>query len=729
MQEVIEVYLNQNELSRIRGRAWRVLCLLILLLSLNAVSLADQPPQALIRRDTYGVPHILAETEQEAAFAHGFATAEDHGALMARLFLRARGELSLVFGDKTVGEDFKNQELGIYQTALDRFSTLPPLIQSMFNSYARGYNLYLFQNRQKMPDWAADITGVDVLAHCRAVVLLDFSLDKRYLELIASAPGTGSSTWAIGRGRSASGRGILLANPHLGWESTGLLHEIHLTVPGKINVSGATIIGFPFVVIGFNENLGWSHTVNFIDSDDLYELTLDPASPHQYSYEKMNLPLDARTLSVRVKTPEGLKTRTKTVYRSHYGPVVKMEGNKAFAVKSANLDLVEFATQWNMMAKAKTLAEFRAALQMQALPMFNVSYADREGNIWYVFNGRIPSRPSGYKWSGIVPGNTSQSEWYNIHPLSELPQILNPASGYVQNCNDAPWYSDARGSIKREGFPDYIAEDGIGLRGQRSIQLLELGSKISLDDVKALKFDDRLLLADRVKQDIVALARGTRSDGVDLSQAAEVLAKWDNRAAVNSKGATLFELWWNEYSKGNRKAFKVSWQKENPLSTPAGIGDPERAVQALAKVVKLVQERFGSIEVSWGETHRLRRGAVDEPMSGAIGKFGCFHTIGYRPDQDGKMAANFGDTYVLAVEFGDTPNAFSIMSYSQSSDPQSKHFADQSVLFARAQMKPAWFSEKEVQAHLERTYHPGESSGDPASPHARQAAAAKTPLR
>jgi acyl-homoserine-lactone acylase len=711
LQEEVKLFLNKKELSPIIER---ILLLFLLFLSLQTVSPAQQSSaqpssKTLIRRDTYGVPHILAQSEPEAAYAYGFAAAEDHGVLMARLFLRGRGEQSLVFGEKTLVEDFKNQELMIYQTARERFLTLPPLIQSIFNNYARGYNLYLSQNRQKMPEWATEINGIDVLAYCRTVLLLDFSLDKRYLELLAAPPGTGSNAWGIGKGRSASGRGILLANPHLGWEGSGLLHEVHICVPGKINVSGAALIGFPFVVMGFNQHLGWTHTVNFIDSDDLYELTLDPVNPRQYVYEGMNLPIEAKTLTVRVKTPEGIQTRTKIVYRSHYGPIIKIEGNKAFAVKSANLDAVDFATQWIMMAKAGGLTEFQAALHLQALPMFNITYADREGNILYLFNGRIPSRPPGYKWDDIVPGNSSQSEWYTVHPLSELPQIINPPSGYVQNCNDAPWYSDARGSLKRAGFPDYMSEDGIGLRGQRSLQLLELKNKISLDDVKAHIFDDHLLLADRVKMDLIALVRDEKADNADLAQAAEILVKWDNQASINSTGATLFELWWDDYSKGNKKAFKLTWQKDNPLTTPAGIGDRQRAIESFAKIVKSMKEQYGTIEVPWGEIHRVRRGTLDIPGSGAIGKFGAFHTIGYRLDKDGKKIANFGDTYVLAVEFSDLPTAFSIMTYSQSSNPQSKHYADQTALFGQARMKPVWFGEKDIQANLERTYSPGQS--------------------
>ena len=268
-------------------------------------------------------------------------------------------------------------------------------------------NRYVRKHRDRLPEWIVEISGVDVLAHGRRVLLMEFTLNQRQLvELLRDQPpketrSRGSNMWAVGRGRSASGRGILLANPHLRWAGADLFHEVHLTVPGKVNVMGATLIGMAGVGIGFNEHLGWSHTVNAHDSDDVYELTLGPEDSASYLYDGKLVPLSSEELSVKVKTPTGLVERKRRVFRSHYGPVITRRGLTAYALKSASLDGYRFVEEWNLLSKARDLAEFRRILDMQAIPLFNICYADREGNVFYVFNGRFPARPAGYDWSGV----------------------------------------------------------------------------------------------------------------------------------------------------------------------------------------------------------------------------------------------------------------------------------------------------------------------------------------
>jgi acyl-homoserine-lactone acylase len=661
----------------------------------------------IIRRDTYGVPHILGETEEAAAFAHGFVTAEDHIGVLARLLLRAKGEQAAQFGPEYSADDLRVQELGIYQLAHDRFSELPPLTQLILDAYADGYNFYLKQHADRAPEWAKPITGMDVLAHTRYVLLVEFGLNLRDRSN-AVMEQKGSNVWALGRGRTGSGRGILLANPHLLWKDSSIFQEVHIRVPGRINVSGATLIGFPVVAIGFNEHLGWSHTVNQIRTDDVYELILDPKDHSRYQYEGSWLPLKAKRFSIRVKTSSGMEVRPSTRMWSHYGPVIRFEGDRAYSQKSANLDIVDAITEWQRMGKSKSLAEFRAALNMQSLPMFNVAYADREGNVLYLYNGRIPIRPAGYNWAGVMPGNTSESEWYGLHPVSELPQLLNPPNGYVQNCNDAPWYVNLHHFLEARKFPDYIGGSELQMRGQLSMQMLEASTEATLDQIIRNKFNEKLLLADRVKAELIAMARESKAGGTDLAEAASVLQDWDNRASTESRGAMLFVQWWDEYERNARPIFKTTWNAKAPLSTPSGIGDTRHALTALLLAARTLRDQYGSLEVRWGDVHRLRRGVVDVPLGGAASAYGAFRVISYRRDKDGKLVGVGGDSYVLAVEFTEMPIAYSIVAYSGSSDPQSPHFADQSEQFARGRLKRAWFSEEDIERHLERAYRPGE---------------------
>jgi acyl-homoserine-lactone acylase len=662
--------------------------------------------QAVIRRDIYGVPHILAQTEQAAAFAHGYATAEDHLTNLAGLFLRARAEQASVFGESFIADDLYMHQLGIHEVAEARFAGLPPLIRSLLESYAAGYNLFLAQHRDRAPKWATSVTGVDVLAHCRAVLLVDFRLIDRGLWRNEPRPaqGMGSNMWAIGKERSASGKGILLANPHLPWKGSLIFQEVQITVPGRINVSGATLIGFPVIGMGFNDFLGWSHTINQSNADTVYELSLDPADQTHYLYDGQSLPITSRIITIQVKHSSGIEIISRTLLMSHYGPVIRVSGKSAFALKSANLDDVDFLTQWNLMGKARSLSEFRAALNLQALPLFNIGYADRDGQIFYIFDGRIPQRPAGYHWGETVPGNSSDAEWYAMLPVADLPQLLNPKGGYIQNCNDPPWFVNLQEHPDPAMFPQDITRDMLGSRGQFSLDLLERVKQWDLDQVKRFKFDEHVIIAPRVKPQLIALLRNQVTNQQMLS-AADLLQEWDNRASVESKAALLFVRWWESYSRQARPQFQTPWSPDDPLGTPSGLGDPKAALTALLATINQLQSKYGSISPTWGEVCRFRRGAVDLPVGGAPG---CFRTIGYHSDQDGKAVGDFGDSYILAVEFTNPPTAYSVLSYSESSDPTSPHYTDQAELFTRGEFKRAWFTESEIRGHIERSYHPGQ---------------------
>jgi acyl-homoserine-lactone acylase len=680
----------------------------------------DLAAQVTIRRDTFGVPHILAATEEAAAFGQGYVTAEDHILELARLLLKARSEEALYFGDKFADSDLTIKELRMYESSQTGYEKSPPLIRMVLDAYAAGYNRYIEQHRAELPEWVKPVTGIDILAHSRRVLIVEFSMDLRQLRTATRRTTTaknattieepnsyyGSNMWAIGKARSASGNALLLGNPHLAWSGSQIFHELHITVPGKINISGTTLIGTPGIAIGFNENLGWSHTVNTHDSDDVYELTLDPKDKYRYLYEGHSMPLQKYELSIQVKTAAGVETRKKDSYWSHYGPVMRWEEGKAYAFKSANIEEYRFIEQWNQMNKARNLAEFRRALDMQAIPMFNICYADKEGNIFYIFNGRFPDRPQGYNWAGTLPGNTAATEWNNILPQNRLPLLVNPAGSYVQNCNSSPWYTNLRAIIDRKQFPEDLTPNSNSLRTQLSLEMLEGDNSITLDEVLKYKFNMKLLLADRVKDDLLKIAKGQTVDGVNLDEAVEVLQRWDNTVARDSKGAMLFTSFVNKYSPTAKPAFKVEWDERNPASTPQGIGDKAAALKALVAAVKQMKEKYNTLEIAWGELHRLRRGNLDVPIGGATGEYGAFRIVGYETAKDGKYVANGGDSYVLAVEFTSPPTAYSIVAYSTTDDPKSKHHTDQSALFAQEKWKRAWFTEEDIAKNLERSYKP-----------------------
>lgn len=660
-------------------------------------STAQCTPHALVRRDQFGVPHILADTEQAAAYAHGYVTAQDHGAVLARAILRAQGKLASEFGPKFLDQDLLVHTLHIYETAAQRFHELPPLMRSMLNAYAAGYNEYLTHHRADFPEWAAPINGVDLLAHARAAILLDFALDLRPWS--QSGNDKASNMWVIAPADSASKHALLLANPHLGWNSQVPLQEVQITVPGTINVSGAAFVGTPVIAIGFNDSLGWSHTANYLDSDDVYELTLDPTGT-KYAYDDEYLPLEKQSLSIEVRNGNAVTIEHRTALWSHYGPIIGIKNGRAYAYKSANLDLVNFLTEYNQMAKATSLQAFRAAVDMQQLPMFNIGYADKTGNIWFLYNGRVPIRPPGYDWSGIVPGNSDKTEWFAIWPVTALPQLLNPKTGYIQSCNGAPWYTNREELIDRTPYHDYLPIDGVTWRGMFSLEVLSKEHSMTLDKLMNYKYDSTLVIAERVKPDLIT---ALRQYGEQWRSAADLLEHWDNTIQANSRGAVLFLAWWEQYSNSVRRPFKIQFDHVDPTRTPNGLADPVAAVEAFTRAVAAVKQKYGTLDVSWGEIHRARRGNLDLPVGGSDL---TFERLSFEPRPDGKEVAVAGDTYTLAVEFADSPLAFSVIPYSEASNPNSPYYNNQLQIYVEHKFKPAWFSEADISEHLDRQYCP-----------------------
>jgi acyl-homoserine-lactone acylase len=719
-----------------------------------ARSLAEQ---VMIRRDHYGVPHVLAETEEAAAFAIGYAQAEDHPVELARRYVVAQGEQAKVFGESAVEGDFRMKRYGNYDVARNRFHELTPLFQSMMKAYAAGFNLYAEKHRKELPDWIPRFDGYGVLAMGRAEVMrfafndamitavqLKYPADSRAASQVGALRHTGedadlrvdasvtepdgsgydedlmgSNMWAISGSRTTSGKPILLGNPHQPWSA--LYWEAHITVPGKINFYGSTFIGRPVLTTGFNEHLGWSHTVNYPDLADIYVLSLDPKNRQQYIFDGKPMPLTRKEIAVEVRQPDGkLREERRTYFYSHVGPIVHQTADKAFAVKSAILDEFRYYEEWYALSKSRNLKEFTANLKQNHIPMFNIAYADADGNIAYWWNGTVPKRiDDGTVYTAEVPGDTSKYVWKELHKTEELPQLINPSGGYVQNCNDPPWWTSLRNPLDPAKYPSYT-EPGrrLQLRSQVSLEMLEARWKFSLDDVKRLKYNPKMLLADRVKPDLIKALKSAANPSEDLKRGLAVMESWDNTVGRESRGGVLFRRFWDSYAGENKTPHAVAWDSKNPANTPRGLSNPELSVRVFEDAVRWTRKTYGSESVAWGEVHRLRLGDLDLPVGGESGSYGLFRVMTFAPAPDGKLVIGSvqkgkpmqggGDGWIFAVEFSKPIVAYSVLAYGETSNPASKHSTDQAELFANEQFKKALFSEPEIKANLERAYRPGE---------------------
>jgi acyl-homoserine-lactone acylase len=298
--------------------------------------------------------------------------------------------------------------------------------------------------------------------------------------------------------------------------------------------------------------------------------------------------------------------------------------------------------------------------------------------------------------------------WTRYVPWDSLPQVLNPPGGYVRNENDAPYHTNLHQVLDRTRYPANFPEPSLRLRSQHSLTLIDNRKKMSLEDVIALKNSYRMLLADRVKSDLVAAVRAG-SPTQQVADAIAVIERWDNTAAPMSRGAVLFETWWRKYIEGVNadSMFAAPWTPSAPIATPRGLKDPARAATAFAWAVEETVRRHGAHDVAWGDVHRVRAGAVDQPVGGCSGALGCFRVLNFRPESDGKRAAVGGDGWVLAVEFTDVPRGYSVLASGQSARSDSPHYYDQAPMFAKGEFKRIAFTERDIEAQTVRRYRPG----------------------
>jgi acyl-homoserine-lactone acylase len=704
-----------------------------------AATPASQPAelwrQVEIIRTAHGVPHIRAENLRAGGYGLAWVMSEDYGPRTGMRLVGARGELSRFEGRGRLDADFTNRRARA--RAIATYHLLDPETRDLYDGFAAGINRYVQLNPEEFPEgMPGDFTGYDVASidigdpppaakvrrflaalgagesSDQALATAQGDADRMEPGAEAESPGSnedGSNAWALAPSRSKSGRAILLRNPHLAW--TAGYYEAHLTIPGVVDFYGDFRIGGPLVVIGgFNWHLGWATTnSNSGDLSEIYAIELDPARPDHYRLDGASLPLTREQYAVPFKDGDALGTETREFWTTPIGPVVHRTADRIFIVRTAGDGEFRAGEQFLRMMRARSLAEWKDAMRIRALVTSNYTYADRAGNIFALWNASLPWLPHAVGGDAATPVREMRDLWTRYVPFDTLPQLLNPRGGYVHNENDSPHFANVREKLNLANAYPNVEPPMLRLRSQHAIELIGNGKKYNLEDVVRLKHSYRMLLADRMKADLVSAVKATKPGG-DVAAALALIQRWDNTAAPDSRGAMLFEIWYQRYSQGQQAPaiFAHVWTESDPLRTPRGLADPARAAEAFAWAVEETARRHGRWDVAWGEVHRVRRGAVDVPVGGCSGALGCFRVLGYARDPDGKLAANTGDGWVLAVEFSDTPRAYSVLAYGQSPDPESPWHADQAAMFARAEMKKVAFTARDVDAQAVSRYRPGE---------------------
>jgi acyl-homoserine-lactone acylase len=682
------------------------LAMLLILLAFSGCG--DRSERTEILWDTWGIPHIYSGSDEGLFYAFGWAQAKSHGDLILRLYGQARGRGAEYWGARYLDGDRWVRTMGVPERAEDWYEAQDSKWQGYLDAFAEGINAYAREHSDQIADdveVVLPLNGIDVLAHSQRVILFYFVTSPQVLGLADGQwnPGpmksAGSNAWAIGPSRSSSGNSLLLGNPHLPWADLYLFYEAHLVTP-EMNTYGVTFVGIPVLGIAFNDHLGWTHTVNAHDGDDLYELTLIDGG---YHWDEEVRPFETREETLKIKQIDGTLIEQQFVIRhSIHGPVVAEKNGKALALRVVGLQQSRMLEQWWDMGRATSLDGFEAVLKRLEIPMFTVMYADREGHIMHFFGGLTPVRPSGVgDWSGIVPGDGASTLWTDIHSYDELPKVVDPPSGWLQNSNDPPWTTTFPLALDPDNFPAYMAPQRMRLRAQHSAAMLMEDDSITFEEMIEYKHSTHMESADRILDDLLS-AVSNSNDGM-VRQAGQVLDSWDRKTDSTSRGAVLFEAFSQELSRsaGDSAIYQQSWDQNSPLETPRGLAEMTMAIEALAVAAGKVINSYGVLDVEWGKIHRLRVGDVDFPANGGPGALGVFRVVGFRQTTSGVRQATTGDSFVMAVEFSNPVRAQALLSYGNSSQPDSPGRGNQLSLFAQKQLRPVWRSREEIEAHLE----------------------------
>lgn len=695
-----------------------------------------------IHRDAWGVPHIYGPTDASVVFASAWAQAEDNWRQVEENFVRAIGRASELDGEAALLDDWLVRGLEISRRSIEEYERAPADMRRLYDAFADGFNRYLAAHPEverrvldRVEPWHTlalirfkyhhneylAYAGLEREQSLRAFersarvgraigsgnpdrrnfALPDDLASRAWPSGIASPDGErslGSNEWAVAGSRTRSGYPMLLINPHVSFFGLSTYTEVHLESAEGLRFSGLTRFGFLLPYMGNSDRLGWAYTDNYGDHGDLY---LEEVGPDGVSYRYADgwRELGSWTDTIRVRSDDGLEGRAFRFARTHHGPILGLDDDgRPLAVRLAKLDEGGWFEQWHGMMRARSLEEWRAAAALLNVPYMNTMYADRDGNILYIYNHAIPRRSTEFDWSRPVDGTDPGTEWDGYHSLDELPQVLNPASGYLQNTNSTPFAATEELELDPGDFPPYmVGPETDNRRARNSRRILSGLTDLTLDDFADAVLNTRLLAADEWLDDLFAeherAADEDPETAASLSGPIAALRDWDREARIGSVATTLF----------------VRWAEVVERSPSGRLG-------ALGSVVAGLESDWGTWEVPWGEVNRIQRpdaagdlpfrdALSSLPVAGAPGWLGAIFVFHAEPAEEGRRRyGRHGNSFVKVIEFTPEVDARSVFVFGQSADPTSPHYFDQAELYSARRFKPAWFAGEEVEANAERTY-------------------------
>jgi len=682
-----------------------------LVMGQESITVNDGKYRSVITRDEWGVPHVHGKTDAEAAFGLAYAHAQDDFKTIQDVLIASRGKLSELYGVKlksikgifnllkgdisslqgiqNVANDYFVNVIGIWNGLDERYLNEVPLdVRNICDGYAAGINKYAKDNPRSIFKKLYPLKGVDIIAGFMHRTPLFYGMGGVLNKLLQSKPPTlighkandekglmqmhASNVFAVSPKRSTDGYTRLMVNSHQPWSGPVAWYEAHISSDEGWDIITGLFPGSPVGLVGHNPDLGWSHTVNDPDLIDVFQLTINPNNENQYLFDGEWLDLSIEKIKIKVKIFGLFYWKVKRdLYNSILGPVLKTD-HGTYAIRYASMGDVRLVEQWYRMNRSRNLSEFKEAMSIHAIPMFNTGYADKAGNIYYVYNAKIPKRHPDLDWKQVVPGDKSIYLWNEYIPYEDLPQIENPPGGFIYSCNNTPYLC----TDNPKDFPDRLPENtGIDThqtnRALRALELFGQDKNISREEFLAYKYDKQYSKNSHVAKVLEKFLLDSKNISNDLKPAVDLLKNWNLSAEQENKAAALGFLTFRHIG-FNPEEYTYNYDK---------------IINKMNEGIQFLTENYGSIDIPLGSVQRLKHGTADLPLGGGPDMLRAIYTR-----NDGNiMKGVAGDCYIQFIEWDTEGNIYSESIHqfgASTSVVDSKHYDDQAKLFSKEMMKP-----------------------------------------
>jgi acyl-homoserine-lactone acylase len=695
----------------------------------DAARWEQQAHDVTIIRDDWGIAHVYGKTDADAVFGMIYAQAEDDFNRVEANYLTALGRTAEAEGESKIWQDLRMRLIIDPDSLKAEYASSPAWLKALMNAWADGLNFYLAKHPRVKPR---------VIAHWEPWMALSFTegsiggdIEKVNLNRLQAFYGdagavpassgdeedealkepSGSNGMVISPGNTTGHHSLLLINPHT---SFFFRSELQMASDQGLDAYGAVTWGQFFVYQGFNDHTGWMHTSSGVDAtDEFLETVSSRPDGHYYKVGNEERPMHSWPVIIRYRTANGMAERKFTLYRTEHGPIVREENGKwvSFALMQSP---VKALTQSYTRTKATDYKSFLATMQLHTNSSNNTLFADKDGDIAYFHGNYIPRRDTSFDWTKPVDGSNPATAYHGLLSVDESPHLLNPASGWIYNSNDAPWQASGPSSPKQADFPKYVETGGESARGHHAVRVLQDRKDFTLDGLRDAAFDSYQTWFEKpIPALIKAWDNAPAGDTLKTKVAEQIamLRSWDLRWSATSVPTSLAIYWAQALQRAGGRGRGRGAAAENAA--------PDQMLQALAAASDRLAADFGSWKTPWGEINRFQRlnddivatftdAGPSIPVMFSSANWGSLASFGARQyPGTKKIYGTSGNSFVAVVEFGDSVRAKAVTAGGESGDPASRHFNDQATRYATGNLRPVYYYRSQLKGHTEREYHPG----------------------